>query len=376
MVKLEVVGLTLAAILFVSLGCGCIGDAPDIKGADIEIYLDGVLVNTFVRELPVGLLYSEQAYAEGVHNLLIDGSAVELVTVIGNTVSIYLISGEPAPMPTPEPVPEPEPEPVMFEYFVKIYLDGTLIASRTDEVESGTIKSYLKKLDREFGVGNNVLYVDVTRSGRTIKVNIVSIPEPTPEPTYQLLIFLDGELDEDMGTGWSLDECLDAVDEIRAMDDYKVAIWDMKIIGYFRIFVETVKVEEVIPANYYNQGDTAIPNWITTELEFTAWFESTEWVDSYEANGWDCSQMSAFMEWQLENEGFDAVIACDETHAWVLTDINGDGQYIALECTGRYVVWIDSLYPDTDYYNPSEGYCEDIYELVQKYGLDDWNWWN
>jgi hypothetical protein len=52
----------------------------------------------------------------------------------------------------------------------------------------------------------------------------------------------------------------------------------------------------------------------------------------YEECVFDCSEMSAYTEWFLENKGFDTVICANKTwgHAYVRTDINGKN--VNIEC--------------------------------------------
>jgi len=70
---------------------------------------------------------------------------------------------------------------------------------------------------------------------------------------------------------------------------------------------------------------------------------NSEWIDDYEAGSWDCSQMSSYMEYMLENCGYHVVIRHadvegeDYGHAWILVEF--EQGWLAYECTGRYWVY-------------------------------------
>ena len=74
-----------------------------------------------------------------------------------------------------------------------------------------------------------------------------------------------------------------------------------------------------IPSDYYSH-DCKLP----TDQSMQEYLANSEWVDDYEINAWDCSQMAAYMEFMLENCGYHVVIRAAEVegeeygHAWIL----------------------------------------------------------
>jgi hypothetical protein len=118
-------------------------------------------------------------------------------------------------------------------------------------------------------------------------------------------------------------------------------------------------------------------------------------VRTHLPNYYDCSNMSAYLEWALENEGFDTRIIYGPTmsyhpdfdaHCWVLVNLPGSDCWAAVEATDPAFQpqWAPGIiYGDDDntyrYYN---GYWEayfDIYSALactrQNWG-DEYSWWN
>ena len=148
-----------------------------------------------------------------------------------------------------------------------------------------------------------------------------------------------------------------------------------------------------IPSDYYSQ-DCELP----TDQSMQEYLANSEWVDDYDAGGWDCSQMAAYMEFMLENCGYHTVIRDADMegeqygHAWILVEFRQG--WLAYECTGRY--WV---YPDeatarsydpygTVHWNPSKYDAgmqyESIYDIWDDYKqysngeevfLKEYGWW-
>lgn len=108
-----------------------------------------------------------------------------------------------------------------------------------------------------------------------------------------------------------------------------------------------------IPDDYYNQ--TSSPSNASIMNELRNW----KWNREYEINVFDCSDMSAYLEYYLENRGFNTTICTGDHHAWIL--INIDDTEIAYETTGCYFV-----YNDPEYYSPDKKY-NTIYDLHEYY---------
>ena len=155
---------------------------------------------------------------------------------------------------------------------------------------------------------------------------------------------------------------------------------------------------EQVPHNYYDS--TAFAYHSNTYAELCDFldheFGSTR---SYEPNVFDCSESSAYLEWALENAGFDTQIAVGPTpwdqnsgyHAWVI--VNTKDQRVAIEATALtgwdkffsiflfrtagivyYDDWLVS--GSQNYYNGYDLLHNNIYEAVRHdRSINEWNWW-
>jgi hypothetical protein len=103
-----------------------------------------------------------------------------------------------------------------------------------------------------------------------------------------------------------------------------------------------------------------------------------EWLHPYEENVFDCSEMSAYLEWHLENEGWNALIVAGEApwdgggHAWLLVETS-EGQYMPVESTTIEIVWWED--PNFDNYFIYDYTFETIQEAVDYYE-SEFDWWN
>lgn len=88
------------------------------------------------------------------------------------------------------------------------------------------------------------------------------------------------------------------------------------------------------------------------------WLSDLPWAP-YEYGVYDCSEMSAYIEWLAENCGYHAVIGCGDAHCWVLVE------GMAFEPTGQY--WVDHR-ADLDYYSPDV-----VYDSIP--AGPEWDWW-
>lgn len=102
------------------------------------------------------------------------------------------------------------------------------------------------------------------------------------------------------------------------------------------------------------------------------------WLKPYQEGVFDCSEMSATIEWELENAGFHTKIAVGETpgkpgthHAWLLVETEV-GKYTPVETTGLFAVW-----PGSSYFNDYFKY-DRIFETIQEalaYSPTEFDWW-
>lgn len=166
-----------------------------------------------------------------------------------------------------------------------------------------------------------------------------------------------------------------------------------------RLLVEYEKV----PHDYYSVETFSHRSNVFSELED---FLRSEFVlpRAYEADVFDCSESVAYLEWALENAGFEAYIAVGPVpwdpssgyHAWVIAYT--EESQVAIEATvltGEYSLpWIFArLFPSrtpgivyqddqqiSGWQNYYEGYdylFKNIFEayLNDMYSIEEWNWW-
>ena len=91
-----------------------------------------------------------------------------------------------------------------------------------------------------------------------------------------------------------------------------------------------------------------------------------KWLVNYQVNYFDCSERSAFVEYLLENEGFNADIVSNENHCWVIVEVK-PGKYVDVEAVAN-PPYIITDKPYLHCYNS-------IYEAMQR-NADEYDWWN
>jgi hypothetical protein len=112
--------------------------------------------------------------------------------------------------------------------------------------------------------------------------------------------------------------------------------------------------------------------------ELDNYLKNSEWISPYQKSTFDCSGMSAYLEWDLENQGFRAVIVAGSSpfgsgrHAWLLVETSVDA-YMPVEATTGEVVWWSSPYFDN--YFVYDHRFETIQEALA-YSETEFDWWN
>lgn len=104
------------------------------------------------------------------------------------------------------------------------------------------------------------------------------------------------------------------------------------------------------------------------------------WKEGIYAEGeFDCSQMSAYLERKLENDGFHTIIVAGDSpsdsvnrHAWLLVETS-EGKYTPVEATAYDIVSMKS--PNFYNYFKYEYQFETIQEAVA-YSPTDFEWWD
>lgn len=155
---------------------------------------------------------------------------------------------------------------------------------------------------------------------------------------------------------------------------------------------------EQVPHDYYSAGAFAHHSNTYTEL---CHFLDSEFVSprKYEVDVFDCSESSAYLEWALENAGFDAWIASGPTpwdpssgyHAWVIvytkeyrvaieaTALTGWDKFfsIFLFRTPGIVYSEDPLVSGSqNYYDGYDRLYKNVYEAIRHdRSIGQWNWW-
>jgi len=104
-----------------------------------------------------------------------------------------------------------------------------------------------------------------------------------------------------------------------------------------------------------------------------------EWTEeAYVADEFDCSEMSAYLEWKLENEGYNTVIVTGDSpsggdkHAWLLVQTSTEGYMPVEPTTYSIVYWADTYFDDYFVYDYE---FENIQEALD-YSPNEFDWWN
>lgn len=105
--------------------------------------------------------------------------------------------------------------------------------------------------------------------------------------------------------------------------------------------------------------------------------QGLEWTEPYQAGVFDCSEMSACLEWYLENAGWNATIVLGDTpfgegyHAWLLVETSID-HFTPVECTTIEIVWWDNPYFDNYFIYD---YRFDTIHEAMSYFKYEFDWW-
>jgi hypothetical protein len=104
-----------------------------------------------------------------------------------------------------------------------------------------------------------------------------------------------------------------------------------------------------------------------------------QWTEeAYVAGEFDCSEMSAYLEWKLENEGYNTLIVTGDSpfgsgkHAWLLVQTSTEG-YMPVEPTTYSIVYWSDIYFD-DYFVYDYEF-ENIQEALDD-NPNEFDWWS
>jgi hypothetical protein len=184
------------------------------------------------------------------------------------------------------------------------------------------------------------------------------------------------------------------------LEEYKSAL--NEIASEYQSVSNMLEVERQnnIPDNYYSESFENYPDTVTGLSNYLNY--SFELPTSYTLGVFDCSESSAYLEWCLEKQGFDASICIGETpfdsetrHAWVMVNTS-DGYRTAIEATSltgglekvtdalsslisgraRGIVYYDEDNPVTvKYYYGYDEIFDSIDDAVEGLNIEEWNWW-
>jgi cell division protein FtsB len=179
-------------------------------------------------------------------------------------------------------------------------------------------------------------------------------------------------------------------------DNYAALAREVIELEYENRDLQTILDEyEKVPHSYYSSGTFMQHSNTYDDLCYflTVGFK----VPPYKLDIFDCSESAAYVEWALENAGFDAEIVTGTTpwdtnsyHAWVIANTN---EYqVAIEATwltdkidssvtGRVpgiIYGEDDLIPEwNNYYEKYDDKYQNIYCAIRYSGVpNEWNWWD
>jgi hypothetical protein len=94
------------------------------------------------------------------------------------------------------------------------------------------------------------------------------------------------------------------------------------------------------------------------------WLSRAAWAEEYEADGFDCSQMAAFLEWIIDNAGYQVRVFAGHGHCWLSIEI--EGEWVAYEATS--LSWKPEVNSHPLYYKPTIVFTN-LYDVVSWYQL-------
>ena len=151
--------------------------------------------------------------------------------------------------------------------------------------------------------------------------------------------------------------------------------------------IATLQAQQTVNEEYYKQQIEQAMfafYYVPTAQRYGAgdlqdYLQRWQWKEgAYVEDNFDCSQMSAYLERDLENEGYHTFIVGGESpdgsgrHAWLLVETS-EGKYTPVEATSRSTVDHRSSYFDN--YFRYEFHFETIEEALS-YHPREYKWWN
>jgi hypothetical protein len=172
-------------------------------------------------------------------------------------------------------------------------------------------------------------------------------------------------------TNSQLQECGVRVQSLTSEVDWLQSLTDQQ---QSEIQAKEEEVERVKFQFYY--ASLAKQRYGVSDLE--EYLNRWQWSEgAYVAGEFDCSEMSAYLEWKLENEGYNTLIVTGDSpfgsgkHAWLLVQTSVEG-YMPVEATTYSIVYWSNTYFDN--YFVYDYQFENIQEALD-YSPNEFDWW-
>ena len=201
----------------------------------------------------------------------------------------------------------------------------------------------------------------------------------------------------------------------REIDKVKIGLIVILLVSIFLFYVEYMKVKSElddlkdlvekykrVPAGYYETDSfNDLSNRLSQLEDFLA--HGFKLPTGYKMGEWDCSESSAYLEWALEDAGFDASMVVGQApwdprvgyHAWIIvyTEEYSGTHMQAIEPTAltggltpalQYllfnrapgIIYRGDKYED-GYYQGYDKRYKNIYWAIEDYGsIEEWDWWS
>lgn len=94
--------------------------------------------------------------------------------------------------------------------------------------------------------------------------------------------------------------------------------------------------------------------------------------NAYQIGEFDCSEMSAYLERELENKGYHTVIVVGRKHAWLMVEFERQA-YIPIEATTSQIIMPNN--PQWESYYKYVAKFETIEDAL-RHSQTEFDWWN
>ena len=139
-----------------------------------------------------------------------------------------------------------------------------------------------------------------------------------------------------------------------------------------------LRLYEQVPHGYYSTN--FFPEHRNTVEDLKAFLSKLKLPHKYERGVFDCSEISAYVEWALEDAGFVAYIVLGEVdfggdtkriHAWNMVKVAGATYYIDMSSGKPHIFKSDK------HHLKIIKVFKNIYEAVEYYhSVKEWDWWS